>query len=131
MIPGGTIALLLSLLAALPWADEVVEVEDRGAVSLASYACTEITRSSIIDRVCYDAVRRRAIIQVRSVYRQYCDLPQATLDALLNAPSMGQFYRHRIAGVPPCHSAGFSGCRGAGGGAGCMDGLTGPGVTAS
>lgn len=97
MIPGGTIAVLLAALAHLPWADaDTVNVQNRGDVDLAPYTCTDITRSSVIDRVCYDAPKQQAILQVRSIYRQYCDVPLVTLEALLNAPSMGQFYRARI-----------------------------------
>ena len=97
MIPGGTIALLLATLAALPWAEaDTVDVQGRGAVDLAPYACTDITRSSLIDRVCYDRSTRQAIIQVLTTYRQFCNVPQATYKALLDAPSMGRFYRARI-----------------------------------
>ena len=97
MIPGGTIAVLLAALAHIPWADaDTINVQERGAVDLAPYACTDITRSSIIDRVCYDAPKQQAILLVRSIYRQYCKVSPATLEALLNAPSMGQFYRANI-----------------------------------
>jgi hypothetical protein len=36
------------------------------------------------------------LIQRHAVYRQYCDLPQDMRDALLNAPSMGQFFNANI-----------------------------------
>lgn len=89
--------MLFAAFASLAWAEaDTVDVQDRGAVNLAPYTCTDITRSSLIDRVCYDRSKRQAIIQVRTIYRQFCNLPQVTFDALLEAPSMGQFYRARI-----------------------------------
>jgi hypothetical protein len=36
------------------------------------------------------------LVQRHAVYHQYCDLPQDTFDAFLNAPSMGQFFNRRI-----------------------------------
>jgi len=36
------------------------------------------------------------LVQRHAVYRQYCDLPQDTIDAFLNAPSMGQFFKANI-----------------------------------
>jgi hypothetical protein len=36
------------------------------------------------------------LVQRHAVYRQYCDLPKDTLDAFLNAPSMGRFFNANI-----------------------------------
>jgi hypothetical protein len=36
------------------------------------------------------------LIQRHAVYLQYCDLPKHTLDAFLNAPSMGRFFNASI-----------------------------------
>jgi hypothetical protein len=38
------------------------------------------------------------LINLRGVYNHYCDLPPATFDAFLSAPSMGQFYNQNIKG---------------------------------
>ena len=91
--------ILLVHLAGASWADaETVNVEHRGAVDLKPFACQDITRSSVVDRVCYDAAKRVMIVQVKTAYSQYCDVPAATLDRLLNAPSMGQYYNASIKG---------------------------------
>jgi hypothetical protein len=90
--------ILLIGLAGASWTEaETIDVEHRGAVDLKPFACHDITRSSIINRVCYDAANRSMIVQLNSVYFQHCDMPQAMLDAFLNAPSMGQYYNARIA----------------------------------
>jgi hypothetical protein len=93
------LAFILALLFTAPWqAAEIVDVKDRGAVDLKPFSCQDITRSSVISRVCYDAESRRMLVQRHAVYHQYCDLPKDTRDALLNAPSMGRYYRTNIEG---------------------------------
>jgi hypothetical protein len=91
--------ILLVRLAGAGWADaETVDVEHRGAVDLAPFACQDTPRSSLVNRVCYDAATRVMIVQANAVYSQYCAVPAATLDTFLNAPSMGQYYRANIKG---------------------------------
>jgi hypothetical protein len=90
---------LLLHLAGASWADaETVNVEGRGAVDLKPFACQDVTRSSLVNRVCYDAASRYMIVQVNAVYSQYCDVPEATRDRFLNAPSIGQYYNANIKG---------------------------------
>jgi hypothetical protein len=91
------IAVILALLFTAPWEEaEIVEVKDRGPVDLAPFACQDVTRSSVISRVCYDSESRRMLIQRHALYHQYCDVPQDTRDALLNAPSMGWYFNATI-----------------------------------
>lgn len=93
-------AFILALLLTAPWEEaEVVDVKDRGAVDLKPFNCQNITRSSVISRVCYDSERRRMLVERHAVYRQYCDLPKDTLDGFLNAPSMGWFFKTTIEGA--------------------------------
>jgi hypothetical protein len=95
----GYLPLLLLRLAGAGWADaETVAVESRGAVNLTAFACQDITRSSLISRVCYDAASRTMIVQVKTAYSQYCDVPQTTRDGFLNARSMGRYYNADIKG---------------------------------
>lgn len=75
---------------------EIVDVKDRGPVDLKPFNCQDVTRSSVISRVCYDNENRRMLVQRHAAYHQYCDLPKDTLDAFLNAPSMGQFFNANI-----------------------------------
>jgi hypothetical protein len=98
------LAFILALLFTAPWQEaEIVDVKDRGAVDLKPFNCQDITRSSVISRVCYDTESRRMLVQRHAVYHQYCDLPKDAHDAFLNAPSMGRYYRANI------ESAGGSG----------------------
>ena len=93
-------AFILALLFTAPWEEaEIVDVKDRGAVDLKPFTCQDITRSSVIGRVCYDTESRRMLVQRHAVYHQYCDMPKATLDAFLNAPSMGRYYKANIEGA--------------------------------
>ena len=49
------LAFILALLFSAPWQEaEIVDVKDRGAVDLKPFNCQDITRSSVISRVCYD-----------------------------------------------------------------------------
>ena len=95
----GYLPLLLLRLAGASWADaETVNIEYRGAVDLKPFVCQDITRSSLVNRVCYDAPNRTMIVQLNSVYSQVCDVPEAARDSFLNAPSMGQYYNANIKG---------------------------------
>jgi hypothetical protein len=38
------------------------------------------------------------LISLRGTYYHYCEMPAATLNAFLTAPSMGQFYNQNIKG---------------------------------
>jgi len=93
------IAFILAFLLTAPWEEaETVEVKNRGTVDLKSFYCQDITRSSLINRVCYDAEGRRMLVQRYAAYQQYCDVPRDTVDAFLNAPSMGRFFKTDIDG---------------------------------
>jgi hypothetical protein len=91
------LVFMLALLFTAPWEEaEIVGVKDRGTVDLTPFTCQDITRSSVISRVCYDTESRRMLVQRHAAYYSYCDLPKDTLDAFLNAPSMGRYYRANI-----------------------------------
>ena len=91
------LAFILAVIFTANWQEaETVEIEDRGPVDLKVFNCQDVTRSSVISRVCYDTESRRMLVQRHAVYHQYCDLPQDTFDAFLNAPSMGQFFNTHI-----------------------------------
>ena len=90
-------ALLLALVSA-PARAETVDVKYRGMVELKPFVCTDITRSSFIQRVCYDKAQSYMLIDLRGTYYHYCELPAAILEAFMAAPSMGQFYNQNIKG---------------------------------
>ena len=90
------IATLLLHLFAAEVGSETVDVRDRGPIDLQTFECRDITRSSILQRVCYDRAQRHLIVAVKGAWDQYCDLPAETYDALMGAPSMGQFFNRNI-----------------------------------
>ena len=93
------IAFIIALLFAAPLEEaESIDVRYRGPVNLKSFDCQDITRSSLIERVCYDEANRYMVVRRNAVYDQYCELPKDVVDAFLNAPSMGQYFKANIAG---------------------------------
>ena len=94
-------ATLLALLSISPVTTETVELGGGRGVDLAPFACTDTPRSTVVQRVCYDETRRHLLVNVGGTYSEYCNLPAATFQAFVVAPSMGQFFRRRIAAATP------------------------------
>lgn len=83
----------------LPSHGESINVKYRGPVDLTTFSCNDISRSSFITRVCYDAAKQYMVIRLNTTYYHYCEFPKAVLSAFLEAPSMGTFYNERIKGT--------------------------------
>ena len=96
MIRSATVLIAILLTAEVH--SETADVEYRGPVDLKTFTCTDTPRSSFIQRVCYDNSQTYMLINLRGTFYHYCELPVATYDALLSAPSMGQFYNQNIKG---------------------------------
>ena len=94
-------AALLALLFTSPVTTETVDVAGRGPIDLATFACTDTPRSTVVQRVCDDGAREYLVVNADGAYSEYCRLPAATFDAFVTAPSMGQFLRQRIAVATP------------------------------
>src|SRR6476660_10556354 len=94
-----TAAALVLLLFTAEVRSETVDVKYRGSVDLKTFECRDTPRSSFIQRVCYDKPQSYMLINLKGVYYHYCELPPATHDALMAAPSMGQFYNQNITGT--------------------------------
>jgi hypothetical protein len=92
-----SVAMMIAMFWTAPVTTETVEVAGRGAIDLAPFSCSDTPRSTIIRRICYDKQRNHLLVRVGAGYAEYCRLPAATFDAFATAPSMGQFYRTRIA----------------------------------
>lgn len=91
--------LITASLAGATWAAaETVDVKYYGKLDLASFACTDISRSSFINRARYDKSQQFMIVQLKSAYYPYCEMPGATFEAFLRAPSMGKYYNANIKG---------------------------------
>jgi hypothetical protein len=91
-------ATLIVLLFMMEARAETVDVKYRSPVDLKTFECRDISRSNFIQRVCYDNAQSYMIISLRGTYYHYCELPPATFDSLMGAPSMGQFYNQNIKG---------------------------------
>jgi hypothetical protein len=85
----------------LGWAESVF-VKYRGEVDLNSFECTNIARSSFIDRVCYDRRNEYMLISLNGTFYHYCEIDAGTVSSLLTAPSMGRFYNASIKGAFDC-----------------------------
>lgn len=95
----GLTLFLASALYAAEARSEIVDVKYRGPVDLKTFACTDTPRSSFIQRVCYDKAQSYMLINLRGTFYHYCELPPATYEGLIAAPSMGQFYNSNIKGT--------------------------------
>src|SRR3982074_1783547 len=91
-------AALIVLLFAVEVRSETVDVKYRGPVDIQTFECRDTPRSSLIQRVCYDKPQSYMIINLKGVYYHYCELPATIYNALMGAPSMGQFYNGNIKG---------------------------------
>jgi hypothetical protein len=82
------------------WAEaETIDVKYYGKLDLATFTCTDVSRSSFINRACFDKAKRFMVVQLKTVYYPYCEMPARTYDAFLAAPSMGKYYNANIKGT--------------------------------
>jgi hypothetical protein len=81
---------------------ESVYVKYRGEVDLKPFDCSEITRSSFINRVCYDRRNKYMLISLNGTFYHYCEIDAGTVSSLLSAASMGRFYNAGIRGQFDC-----------------------------
>jgi KTSC domain len=94
-------ASLILLMLTAPFGTEAVEVRGRGPVDLATFECRDITRSTIVQRACYDSAQHQLIVAIKGNYEQYCGLAMQTFDSFMSAPSMGRFFIDNIRGRAP------------------------------
>ena len=99
------IIILILLLSAFGQANaETVDVKYRGLVDLAPFTCETVTRSSLVQRVCYDPREQYMIINLQGTYYHYCEIDAGTVDQLRTAPSMGRYYSAVIKGNFDCRT---------------------------
>ncbi len=101
MLAGAVLACALCA-APSPARAESVYVKYRGYVDLKSFDCTDIVRSSFINRVCYDRRNEYMLISLNGTFYHYCEIHAGTVSSLLSAPSMGTFYNANIKGNFDC-----------------------------
>ena len=83
---------------------ETVMVKYRGPVDTSHFQCESVSRSSFINRVCYDASNQYMLILLRSTYYHYCSVDDGTVSELMEAGSMGRFYNGYIKGRFDCRT---------------------------
>jgi KTSC domain len=88
--------VMLSLLGSAR--SETVDVKYGGRVDLRVFVCTE-TKSSFVNRVCYDKMNAYMLILLNSIWYHYCEIDPGTVASLINADSVGRFYNTNIKGT--------------------------------
>lgn len=81
---------------------ETVHVKHHGPVTLSSFECDWITRSSLVKRLCYDKKEAYVIVNLNGTYYHYCEVPSNVVTAWRNAESMGRFYNAHMKGRYDC-----------------------------
>jgi KTSC domain len=71
-------------------------------VDLASFSCSDVTRSSFIKRVCFDKAKSYMLIRLKDTYYHYCNIPESTMTAFMAADSMGRFFNSQVKGNYDC-----------------------------
>jgi len=84
------------------FAGERVFVKYRGDVDLAPFTCETVSRSSFINRLCYDAKEKYVVVLLQRTYYHYCEVPANLVQAWLSADSMGKFYNANVKGKFDC-----------------------------
>lgn len=93
----GLLALLLAIIFIGPVFAESVTVKYRDdPVDLANFDCTGDLDSSVVKRVCYSAANSYILIRLKGTWYHYCEIDAGTVDALLNAESLGRFYNQSV-----------------------------------
>lgn len=90
------LALFFALVFVGPIFAESVNVKYRGPVDLSNFECTGNLDSSVVKQVCYNAANVYMLIRLKNTWYHYCEIDQATVDALLAAVSLGRFYNASI-----------------------------------
>ncbi|MBH5387375.1 KTSC domain-containing protein [Bradyrhizobium diversitatis] len=88
--------VLLAQLAGTSIVSETVETGERRLIDLGTFECRDITRSTVLQRVCYDRARQDLVVAADGAYDRYCGVTADTVERLLGAPSMGQFFNQNI-----------------------------------
>jgi hypothetical protein len=70
---------------------ETVVVKYRGPVDLSPFNCQAVTRSSFVQRVCYDRRNSYMLINLTGTYYHYCEIDASMVSALMEAESIGRF----------------------------------------
>lgn len=67
-----------------------------GALKLDTFSCEGYTRSSFINRICYDAPKQFMVILLKETWYPYCGIDAGTVEGLKKAESMGRFFNSNV-----------------------------------
>lgn len=77
---------------------ETVDVKYRGPVDLKPFTCTD-TKSSFVNRVCYDKANTYMLILLNKTWYHYCEIDVGTVSSLIKSDSVGRYYNANIKGT--------------------------------
>jgi hypothetical protein len=87
------VALAGAALLTAPGASaETVVIKYRGPVDLTRMSCVTITRSSPINRLCYDCKEKYVVVQLDATYYHDCGVPADVISNWRAAQSIGRYY---------------------------------------
>lgn len=95
-ISAGLLAITITLSGISMVRADTVYVVAHGPVSLDSFECFAIRPSSFVNRICYDEQHEHLIVQLENRYYQHCRVTAGTVEAWLNAHSLGRFYNAEV-----------------------------------
>ena len=98
------IVIALTFVFVLKARSEAVLVKYNGLVDLKPFECKDVTRSSFIQRICYDRSNEYMLINLSGTHYHYCEIDNATVSALLAADSMGGFFNLAVKGRFDCRT---------------------------
>ena len=88
----------LLVLPAAPLRAEVVFVKYRGTLDLAPLRCDWVTRSSLVQRLCFDPRNQYVVVSLKGTYYHYCGVPADVVAEWKGAESMGRYFNAAIKG---------------------------------
>ena len=94
------LALIVFFSAGTVAAGELAFVRPRGLIDLDAFACTKISTSTILKRVCYDEENKYLLIEIGDIFYHYCEVPNQIVLALVRAPSVASYYNSKIRSGP-------------------------------
>lgn len=89
------VLLILAIAGSIATA-ETVQVKYQGPVVLDTFECSDISRSSLVKRVCYQSGAQYMVIRLRSTYYHYCEIGSGVINDFMEVKSMGRFYNKNI-----------------------------------
>ena len=98
-----SLAVVLAMFASVAQAEKIA-IKFRGPTDLRHFKCTDVTKASLIRRVCYDRAKHYMVIRLRDTHYHYCEVDPRTVAALLSAAWPEQYFDTAIKGHFDCRT---------------------------